>query len=108
MDGNQLKSRPGATLRIGGLSRNSVLGDDEVHGYTEAVVAPRIECTISHNEDTSLVELDNVKDASITFECDNGKTYIMSPAWRADDPSTLNSQEGSVPYVFEGVRCEEM
>lgn len=108
INGNLQKSRPGATIRLGGFSRATQNGDDSVHGYSEAIVSPRIEATFSHDKNTNMTELDNLTDASIIFETDSGKTYIMSEAWRSDDPGTLSTQDGSIPYVFEGLRCEEM
>lgn len=108
LDGRLQKSRPGATIRLGGFSRTTQNGDDSVHGYSEAVVSPRIECTFSHDRNTNMTELDNFKDGSILFETDSGKTYIVSEAWRSDDPATLSTQDGSIPYVFEGLRSEEL
>lgn len=107
VDGKQLKSRPGASLKLGGVNRNTVIGDDGVHGFTEEVVAPGISCTISHDKDTSLKELAAISDASITFEADNGKTYIMSQSWLTAPPE-LNAQDGGVPLAFEGISIEEL
>ncbi len=77
-----------------------------MHGYKETVVAPKIECTISHDNNTSLINLSKLADVPITFETDSGKTYIIGEAWITESPE-LNSQEGSVALTFEGMSVEE-
>lgn len=106
VNGSQLKSRPGATINVGGFNNETVNGDDGVHGFKQAVTQPSVGCTISHDENTSMTDLAKITDASITFETDTGKTLIMSPAWITQPPE-LNSQDGSVSLNFEGVRVEE-
>ncbi|WP_297813742.1 phage tail tube protein [uncultured Methylophaga sp.] len=107
INGSRLKSRPGATLNIGGFNRETQTGDDGVHGYKEAVMQPSVSCTISHDKDVSLKELADATDVSITFETDTGRTYIMSPSWLTAPPE-LNSQEGTIPLTYEGMNAEEV
>lgn len=107
INGSRLKSRPGATLNLGGFNRESQLGDDGVHGYKEAVAAPSVSLTISHDKDVSLKDLADATDVSITFETDTGRTYIMSPSWLTAPPE-LNSQEGTIPLTYEGMSAEEV
>lgn len=106
VNGRQLKSRPGATMKLGGFNRTPVIGDDGVHGYTEEVVAPEISCTISHDEKTSLTDIANSTNDSVTFETDSGKTFVMSGSFLTAPPE-LNGQDGGVPLVYAGISTEE-
>jgi len=107
VNGSQLKSRPGATLKLGGFNRNVVNGDDGPHGYTEEVVNPEISCTISHDKNTSLTELAKSTNDSVTFETDSGKTYIMSGSFLTAPPE-LNGQDGGVGLTYAGLSIEEL
>lgn len=107
INGARLKSRPGATLNLGGFNRETQNGDDSVHGYKEAVMQPSVSCTISHDKDVSLKELADAKDVSVTLETDTGRTYIMSPSWLTAPPE-LNTQEGSIQLNYEGMSAEEV
>tara|TARA_R110002050_G_scaffold269917_1_gene412416 strand:- start:39482 stop:39838 length:357 start_codon:yes stop_codon:yes gene_type:complete len=107
VNGKRLKSRPGATLKIGGFNRTPVIGDDGVHGYTEEVVAPEISCTISHDKDTSLTDISNSKNDSVGFETDSGKTYLQSGSFLTTPPE-LNGQDGGVALTYAGLSIEEL
>ncbi len=105
-NGKLLRSKAGAKLNLGGVQRNTVKGDTGVHGFSEETAEPSIECTISHGADTSLSELADITDASITFETDTGKVYILRNAW-VESPPELTAGEGEVPLRFVGISCEE-
>ncbi len=106
INGVQQKSRPGATLNLGGINNETVVGDDGVHGPKQSITAPSINFSISHTKETKLAKLSESIDDSITFETDSGAIYIMNPSWLTTPP-VLNSQEGTVELNYEGVRVEE-
>ncbi len=102
--GKRLRSKEGAKINLGGVEREAVTGDDGVHGYQEKVVAPSIDCTISHTADTSLKELQNITDTSVMFETDTGKVFNLRNAWCA---KALELSKGEVGLTFQGVGVEE-
>lgn len=104
VNGNRLTSKPGAKLTFGGVEREGVAGDSGVHGYMEKTSIPAIDCTISHKGDTSLTDLRNITDASLTFQTDTGHTFLVRNAWCAN---ALELTNGEVTLKFEGVTCEE-
>lgn len=107
VNGKLLRSKEGAKLvGYAGRERTAIVGN-EVHGYAEKVVAPSIECVISDKRDTSLEELAAVSDATVTFETDTGKTYILRNAW-VSNAIDLTGGEGEVELVFMGAGCEEV
>jgi hypothetical protein len=106
VDGVRLESRPGATLDPGGVSRSTVVGDSGVHGFQEAVRPATVQCTVSHKADVSLAKINGITSASVLFETDSGKAFLLSNAW-TDGASTLGST-GEVPINFTAAKCEEL
>jgi predicted transcriptional regulator len=104
VNGKRLRSKEGASLNIGGVSREAQVGDDSVHGYSEKLTAPSVDCSTSHTADTSLKELQAITDATLVFETDTGKTYTLSHAWLSGQPEL---SKGEVKLKFEAMNCEE-
>lgn len=105
VDGKTLRSKDGAKLKFGGLKREAQTGND-VHGFTESMEAPEVECTLSHMADTSLQELKNITDATLQFETDTGKTLIVRHAWCTGELE-LTGGKGELSVKFNGLTCEE-
>ncbi|MGE0487315.1 MAG: phage tail tube protein [Gammaproteobacteria bacterium] len=106
INGQLIRSKPGAKLNLGGVTREAVLGDNGVDGFVQKTAAPYIEGTFTHGRDTDLQALHDLEDGSVSFETDTGKGYILRNAWSANPPE-LTSGEGEVTFRFEGVTCEE-
>ena len=107
-DGNLLQTKEGASLNVGGVNREPVVGN-QVHGYVEKVVAPTVECAITVNASTSLTALAKIDDATITFECDTGQTYVLRNAWLTEPPNmTAGESGGDVKLKFCAMACEEL
>lgn len=107
IDGELQRSKPGASLTFGGKTREPVVGDDSVHGFKEVLAAPLIEATFSDTAQLSLKKIADITDATITFETDTGKTYIVRNAWQNGDPPKLTGDGGEVAVQFAGISCEE-
>ena len=106
VDGNELRTADEATLSIGGVSREAVVGAGKVHGHTESTVAPELECTIYHTADTSLKEIAAITDATVLFEADTGRRFILTGAFVTDVPS-LKVKGGEVDVKMSALTCEE-
>lgn len=104
VNGERMRSKEGAKLNIGGAEREAVVGDDSIHGYTEKLTAPSIEATFSHMADTDLKKLADLTDASVQFECDTGRVYVLRNAWNAKPPEL---SKGEVGVLFNGLSVEE-
>lgn len=104
VNGKRLASKEGGKLGFGTVEREAVLGDSGVLGYSEKPTTPYIECTIAHKGDTSLKEFQDITDASITFESDTGKVYMLRNAWNA---KAIEMDRGEVALRFEGMSAEE-
>lgn len=102
--GKRYNTKPGASLSFGGISREPVVGDGGVAGYQEKLDAPKVDCTIIHSPDISLKEIQDIKDATISFDTDNGRSYVISEAFNGPSPEL--STEG-VKATFFGSECRE-
>jgi hypothetical protein len=102
--GKRLASKEGATLKFGDVKREPVLADSGVVGYSESLTAPEVDCTISHTGETSLKELQGITDATLSFDTDSGRSYVLRNAWCA---GALELSKGEVKLNFSGIKCEE-
>ncbi len=108
VDGTQLQSLPGASLDIGGSERTTVVGANKVEGNYETPKQSRAECEIPVGKETSLAEMRNWDDVTLSFECDTGQQYVVQGAWLTNTPKMTASEGGRIPLEFEGPPAEEM
>lgn len=108
VDGGLLESLPGAKIDIGGVTRNTVVGSNAVHGYAEQLKPAEVDCEISVGPDTSLAAMSAWNDVTVTFECDTGQVYVVRNAWLVDTLVLTEGEGGKVPLKFNGPPAEEM
>ena len=104
VNGREYRTLDGATLNPGGVTRETKKGYD-VYGYTEAVEEPTVECKIPLGVDDSLLDINKIKDATVEFVTDIGKTFMIVGAWCAE-PAKLSG--GDVDVKFAGLECKEV
>ena len=103
--GKRYNTKEGASLKFGGVSREAVVGDAGVAGYQEKIEAPQVDCTIIHTATISLKEIQGIKDATISFDTDNGKSFVITDAFNGPAPEL--SRDG-IKATFYGSQCEEV
>jgi hypothetical protein len=94
------------TYNLGQPKRDPVVGSDGVHGYTEKPQIAFIEGAITDREDLDLAALLTMTDATVTLQLAVGKIVILRNAWYASE-GTGNTEEGEIPFRFEGKSGEE-
>lgn len=107
VDGALVRSKTGATLSGVGLTERSPVVGPQVWGYSEKTVPPEVKATLAHTADLSLLALAAIVDATVTFECDTGVTYVLRHAWVASAPS-LKEDGGDVDLTINAMSVEEM
>jgi hypothetical protein len=107
-NGELLETLPGASIDIGGVTRKVIKGNNSIHGYSEEPTESMVECEVSVAPGTSLVKYGNIVDATITFECDTGQTYVVRKAFNTVTPKATDGDGGKVPLKFAGDPAEEM
>lgn len=106
VDGTELRTLDGATLNPGGVTREAMKGGGKVHGYKETDVEPTMECKIAHTADLSIKQLAGITEATVLFETDTGRTYVLRKAW-VTEPPALDTSAGSVDLKFAAIECDE-
>ncbi|MDO8776199.1 MAG: phage tail tube protein [Burkholderiaceae bacterium] len=104
INGQRLRSKEGASLETGGIEREAVISDSGVDGFMEKHTAPKVECKVSLTNDVRLADLQALKDGTLVFETDTGRTYTLINAWNAKPPKL---EKGEVSLEFGAAECLE-
>ncbi|WP_018169089.1 phage tail tube protein [Thioalkalivibrio sp. ALMg9] len=107
VDGDELLADANATLNPGGNNREAVLGPRGVQGFREESVAPELEVTVRHTENTDLIALARITNATVTFETDTGDAYLLRRAFTTEPPP-LSSGEGNVTMRMSAYAVERI
>ncbi len=106
-NGVQLKTTSGAKINVGGYERKSHDGGGKSWGQSEKFVAPFIECDLVADESLDIFELNQMRNATITFEGNNGLSYMMTGC-SLEKPAEI-SDEGKVSGLkWLGIKCKKM
>ena len=100
-NGRTIFAAPGATLDLGGKERTTEIADHGVFGYSEKPVPAMITATVKHVASTSLQDIMDTTDATMTFETDTGSRYSIGNAW-CTKPPVLTAGAGEVAVEFAG------
>lgn len=100
VNGTLQRSKPGATLDMGGVEREAVKGHS-VYGYKETVMESTCTFTIAHLADVSLEDLAATVDATLRFECDSGVTYLVTNAF-VSKTLKISESDGQVEVEMMG------
>ncbi|EEG08229.1 phage tail tube protein [Pseudogulbenkiania ferrooxidans] len=81
VNGARLRSKPGASLKVGGPIQKA---ESDVNGFaghsTEEIKHAEVKCTLLHADDTDLVALQQISGATVVFETDSGQRYLVRDA----------------------------
>lgn len=100
----QLKTKKGSTLNPGGYNHVSHVGPNRIWGKSKEFVAATVSVVIAADEDVDVVAINNITDATLTWEGDNGVDYMITGA-SPQNPFQL-SDSGEITGTFEGNPAE--
>lgn len=80
LDGEALRSKPGASLQTGGIQRTGDMTDQGEFYYQEKYIPSTIKCTMPHFIDTDLPKLRAWKNGTATFVSDTGASFTVAKA----------------------------
>lgn len=105
-----LPTMPGAKLRLGGVERTPIMSGGRVVGYAEKDEPAVLTCSVSIGVGDSLAAIQRVLDATITYECDTGTTYMVAQAFCAKvlELQGSDGSTGNVQLEFVGNPAQEM
>jgi Phage tail tube protein len=75
-----LRSKAGATLNIGGITREFDVTDQLESYYIEKGTVATLKATMPHMSDTDLIALRNFKNGTAYYETDTGHLYTIPNA----------------------------
>lgn len=107
VDGVQYSLKAGLTIDPLIVTREAVTGLDGVHGFKETPRAPTIAVTLTKDEAARLTTIGRITNSTITAECSDLTTYVLSEAFQSGDLS-LNGDEGTFTVTFTGRTCTEI
>jgi len=84
--GRRYNSKEGATIKLGGLAREPVVGDAGLAGPQHKVESGQIDCTFIASKDVSLTDIQAIENANVTFDSDNGNSYVSSDVFNGPVP----------------------
>ena len=82
------------------VERETLIGQDRVHGYAEKPRAPFISGSFRDASTFSVVDFNNMTNVTLTLELANGKTVIGRNMW------TVETQEVKTPEATFEVKWE--
>ncbi|MDM5074681.1 MULTISPECIES: phage tail tube protein [Aeromonas] len=100
-NGKQLKTKAGAVLNPGGYTRTQHTGSGKTWGKSRKYSPPSIELVIAADEDVDVIEINAMENATMTWEGDNGVSYMMTQA-STNEPATLREDSGDIAATFFG------
>lgn len=107
VDGTLYPLRGNFTVSPSSIERAGIAGQDYIHGFSELPRIPVISGDVSLVQDLSMDDVENIKQATVTAELANGKTYVLREAW-CTGALELQTREGQTRITFQGVSCDEL
>lgn len=101
IDGQQLEIKGGMEAPIKSFKREAVNSTQRTVGFKETVVGPYVKVTAIVTADFPIDKLDTATDMTITAEFANGKVYVLSEAWLANE-APVKGDEGESELEFNG------
>ncbi len=86
-------------LETGGFEREAVMADRTVIGPKEKPVAATCKGTAIHTSDTDILLINEMRDGTIVFKTDTGKTYVISHAFTTKPCSIKAGGDMSVEFA---------
>lgn len=91
---------------VSSVSRETLVGQDSVHGFSEKPHAGFISGTLRDSGSLSVASFNAMRNVSITCELANGKFVTGSGMWCVE-AQEVKTMEGTFEVKFEGPQVEE-
>lgn len=96
----QLKTKKGSTFTPGGDTNTPHTGPGVNWGFSSEYTVPTIAVVIAAAEDVDVIEIGKIKNATLTWEGDNGVNFMMLGS-RQQAPFAM-SDSGDITGTFTG------
>lgn len=102
VDGQNYRLRGNFKYSACKVKRETIAGQDGIHGYSEMPVAGFIEADLSDMGGLKVVSLNGMTNVTVVAELANGKQVIGRNMWQVGDPIEATAEDGKLT----GVRWE--
>ena len=99
VDGELLRSKPGATIQIGGVKRNPMPNDQGTTDFKTENVPAMVKATLHHVANTDLPALLAFQGGTVIWEGDNNISYTVPGAFTQE---LGELKDGEVEVTFGG------
>lgn len=96
-----------AAYRVSGTTRETLTGQDGVHGYSEKPTAGRISFKGRDASNVQIGQLNEETNQTVVLVLANGKTVVGRNMWRVGDPIEVNTEDATFPCDWEGTDVKE-
>lgn len=107
IDGRSYSIAGEGTYRPSTAKRETLTGQDGVHGYSEMPTAGKISWKGRDSGSVSIAALNDAVNATVVLQLANGKVIVARNAWRTGDPCEVNSEDGTFAVDFESADVTE-
>jgi hypothetical protein len=83
------------------VTRETLIGMDGVHGYSEKPVAGHIAGTLRDSDGLTVADLNAMSNVTVVAVLANGKTIIGRNMWTIED-QTVKSTDATIEVKFDG------
>ena len=107
VDGELFQAKGEFTYNINPVKRESVVGQDTVHGFKEEPTVIFFEGAITDSDTLDVQGFQAIRDATATLELANGKVIVFRECFYAAD-GDITTSEGEIQVRFEAIEGEEI
>lgn len=101
VDGQNYMLAGDLTYSPGSVARESLVGQDRVHGFSEKPRAPFISGSFRDAGTLTLDDFNNMVNVTVTLELANGKTVVGRNMWTVE-AQEVKTPEATFEVKFEG------
>ncbi len=106
VDGQSYMLAGDFSYRTSGVQRETLTGQDGVHGFSETPSAGYIAATIRNSGDLSLDDLNAMENVTVVAELANGKTVTGRNMWTIDQQEA-KAADATIEVKWEGPSVSE-
>ena len=92
--------------QVSGKKRETLTGQDGVHGYSEMPRAGKISANLRDNAGLSVAAINAMTNVTVVCELANGKTIVGRNMWTVEDQE-VETGEAKMDITWEGVSVTE-
>ena len=106
VDGKNYMLSGDLAYQVSRVTRETLVGQDQVHGYSEKPVAGHISATLRDAGSLTVASFNAMTNVTVVCELANGKTIVGRNMWTVE-AQEVKTAEATFDVKFEGFSVEE-